>query len=89
MFKIYWLISQNRIKTYVGLSSRLEERLREHKNKKVFSTKNFGEFQVHVLEEVEDNISLARKREKYWKSNAGRKKLKEIFKTITVPSSNG
>ena len=82
MYKTYWLISQDKTKTYVGFSERLEDRIREHKDKKVFTTKNFGAFRVFVLEEVAEDIPLAREREKYWKSSAGRKKLKQFYSKI-------
>jgi len=80
-YKIYWLISEDKLKTYVGFSPRLEERLREHRNKKVKSTKDFGNFRNYILEEVR-TLKEARKKEKYWKSHAGRKKLKQLFKKI-------
>jgi len=80
-YKIYWLISEDKLKTYVGFSSRLEERLKEHKNKKVKSTKNFGNFKNHILEKT-FTLKEAREREKYWKSHIGRKKLKQLFKKI-------
>ena len=80
------MINETRDKTYIGFTSNLERRIKEHKNKKVKTTKNFKNFSVIKLEEISD-IKNARQREKYWKSGAGRKKLKNIFKM--VPSSNG
>ena len=90
MYKIYWLINQRKTKTYIGFSNELQGRLREHKDKKVNSTKNFGIFSAYIVEEV-DSLNEARKREKYWKSSAGRKKLKIYFQKIkNMPlSSNG
>jgi putative endonuclease len=81
MFKIYWIIDSSFKKTYIGFSDNLRRRVSEHKNKKVKTTKNFNNFRVFILENVE-NIALARKKEKYWKSAAGRKKLKEYFEKI-------
>lgn len=85
MYTVYWLISENMRKTYVGFTSNLEERLKRHKNREVETTKDFGNFIYCVLEKV-DNVFEARKKEKYWKSCAGRKKLKKIF---PAPSSSG
>jgi len=50
-----------------------------HKQHKVRSTENFGNF-THIVIEKVPTIQYARIQEKYWKSAAGRKKLKEMFK---------
>lgn len=78
MYFIYWLISEDRSKTYVGFTDNLQKRVECHGSKKVKTTKSFGNFSVDILEEVDD-IKQARTREKYWKSSAGRKKLKAKF----------
>lgn len=90
MYKIYLLISEESKKTYIGFTDNLKRRSIEHRNHKVKSTKNFSEFKIITLEKLKetDNIQEARKKEKYWKSGAGRKKIKNIFKDM-VPSSNG
>lgn len=81
IFIIYLLVCEDYKNTYVGFSDNINRRIAEHKNKKVKSTKNFGKFRCFALEKVY-NISEARKREKYWKSHVGRKKLKEIYNKI-------
>ena len=86
MYIIYLLINEARDKTYIGFTDDLARRIKEHKNQKVKTTKNFKNFSITKIEEI-DNIRNARQREKYWKSGAGRKKLKNIFRM--VPSSNG
>ena len=65
----------------MGFSDEIKRRIKEHKNGQVSTTKDFGKFRCFKLEEV---ISLkeAREREKYWKSSAGRKKLKKIFRQL-------
>jgi len=78
MYLIYWLISQRRDKTYIGYSDDLKRRKKEHRDKKVKSTINFGDFKCYILEKV-NTIQEARRREKYWKSAAGRRKLKKLF----------
>ena len=86
LYSIYFLISQAGTRTYVGYSGNFEERLGQHKNKAVKITANFGRFQWQILETV-DSAQEARKKERYWKSAAGRKKLKTLFHK--APSSNG
>lgn len=50
----------------------------EHISGKTKTTANFGDFEYFILEEVDD-IKQARLREKYWKSCAGRKRIKKMF----------
>lgn len=87
MFFVYWLISEDRKKTYVGFTHDLKARILEHRNGWVRTTRKFGNFLAYKLEQVE-TLGQARKREKYWKSASGRKKLKECFKNL-ASSSNG
>lgn len=88
MYTIYWLISEDLKRTYVGFTDNVKQRLEYHKNKKVKTTITFGKFKCFKLEEVKD-LSQAIIREKYWKSAAGRKKLKKLFDKIMASSSNG
>lgn len=81
MHYIYWLLSEDNKKTYVGFTGNLDERMRMHRNDQVKSTKGFGNFRIIVLDNVDD-VGLARSRERYWKSAAGRKKLKDMYGAI-------
>ena len=89
---IYFLISEDGSKTYIGATKKLKERILQHRKGEVIYTKNFGRFKAYLIERVKDKIKL-RNREKYWKSAAGRKKLKRLYNKIinkkTAPSSNG
>ena len=87
-FTIYWLIDENGEKTYSGYSDDIKRRIKEHKKGKIKTTKNFGKFRCFELEMVK-NIIEARKRKKYWKSHAGKKKLKKYFNTNRPLSSSG
>ena len=81
MYYVYWLISEDSKKTYVGFSGDVNKRIREHRNKNVTSTERFGKFRAYILDKT-FNPTLVRKKEKYWKSAAGRKKLKIIYNEI-------
>ncbi|OGY43014.1 MAG: hypothetical protein A2729_05625 [Candidatus Buchananbacteria bacterium RIFCSPHIGHO2_01_FULL_39_14] len=52
--------------------------MKERRNKKVKSTRDFGNFKHYILEKI-DSPEEVRIREKYWKSSSGRKKLKVLF----------
>lgn len=88
-FIIYWLIAESKDKTYVGFTDDLKRRIQEHKNCKVKTTKNFGNFKVCILDGA-SSIIEARHLEKYWKSSAGRRKLKGLYSNkVMALSSNG
>jgi putative endonuclease len=77
-YRMYWIISENRCSTYVGFSDNIDRRIEEHRNKKVKSTKDFGNFTYQLIDFATD-IAEAKKKEKYWKSFAGRNRLKKLF----------
>lgn len=62
--------------TYIGMTENLQRRLYEHERGKTKSTKNRNIILVESIE-ICENRSKAREREKYWKSGAGREKLKK------------
>ena len=81
MFDIYWLISEDSAKTYIGYTNDLKRRIVEHKRGDTKSTKEFGNFRCLRIEKML-RLEEARKRERYWKSAAGRKKLKNFYNKI-------
>lgn len=79
MFYLYILQSLNDKRTYVGHTAHIERRLCEHNSGRVPATKNRQPLEILKVE-VYATLSEAKKRELYWKSGAGRKRLKELFK---------
>ncbi|MDP4007078.1 MAG: GIY-YIG nuclease family protein [bacterium] len=77
-YTIYILTSIKIPKTYVGYTSNLARRLREHNAGRVKATKHFCPWNL-LHKEIVTCLSKAKKREQYWKSAAGRKKLKLFF----------
>ncbi len=75
---IYVLFSLKDNKTYTGSTDDLERRLSEHTSGKVFSTKNRLPVRLLYFEEYK-TLEEARYIEKYYKSCAGRKKLKLLL----------
>ncbi len=78
MYYIYWMVDRKNKRTYVGYTDNLKRRMKEHRSGLTKSTKNFNDFEIHVLETVDDR-QMAREREKYWKSGLGRRKLKILY----------
>ncbi len=78
MFLVYILQSLKDKCTYVGFSDNVEKRLIRHNQGCVNATKHRRPFKILFTEEAKD-MQEAKKREKYWKSGAGRRKLKYFF----------
>jgi putative endonuclease len=77
MIWIYALSSQTRNYIYVGMTSNLERRIKEHNSGKERTTRAYRPFKLLYTEQCKDRI-LGRKREKYWKSGVGKEKLRQL-----------
>ncbi|QQR50102.1 GIY-YIG nuclease family protein [Candidatus Nomurabacteria bacterium] len=75
MYFVYVLKSKKDEKLYYGFTENIEKRLHQHNNGEVRSTKYRIPLQLLYYEKV-DNLTEARKREKYFKSGFGRKYIK-------------
>ena len=79
MYTVYILQSLKDGKTYTGFSENIIKRFQEHNLGKVKATRNRTPFKILYSEQV-SNLGSAKEREKYWKSEGGRRKLKQFFK---------
>jgi putative endonuclease len=79
MFYIYVLKSLRDNRTYVGYTNNLIQRIYKHKTGQVKSIKNRLPIKLLFSEEF-PTAHEAKRRELWWKSGAGRRKLKEIYK---------
>ncbi|MGD9931491.1 MAG: GIY-YIG nuclease family protein [Mangrovibacterium sp.] len=77
-YYIYLLESQKSGKWYVGLSSNPEGRLKQHNQGKSHFTKGHIPWVLLYSEKIGD-LKDARQKEKYYKTAAGKKKLKSIL----------
>ena len=75
---LYVLLSEKDNRTYVGSTNDFEKRLALHNSGRVTSTKHRIPFKTLFTEEFE-TIQEAKKRELYYKSGAGRRKLKQFL----------
>jgi putative endonuclease len=73
---VYVIWSEGFSRKYVGMTCDLENRLVEHNSGKTISTKAFIPWKIIYKEEFETRAE-ARVREKYFKTAAGRRFLKE------------
>ena len=77
MYTVYAIKSRMDGRIYVGFSSDLSRRLKEHDKGKTKSTKGYRPWDLIYSEEAE-NRREARKREIYLKSGSGKEFLKNI-----------
>ncbi len=80
-YYVYILKSKSSTKHYVGQTNNLERRLMEHNSGKSTYTKKYIPWEIVYYEE-KDNQAEAIKTERYYKSAAGRKKIKKILRPV-------
>ena len=80
MYFVYVIKSRKDGRLYTGITNNLNRRLKEHNQGKIStpSTCNRGPFSLVYFEEALER-TVARKREKYFKSGSGREYLKLII----------
>ncbi len=62
---------------YIGMSSNIEQRVKDHKRGGTKTTRGREIVSVKILEEC-DGRQEARLREKYWKSGIGRERIAQM-----------
>lgn len=78
MFYVYILISENGKRTYTGSTVNLQGRLKCHNEGKVKSSKAYRPYELLYCEEWGTEREAMR-REAFYKSTNGRRKIKEYF----------
>ena len=78
MYFTYVLRSSKVNRTYVGFTSNIDARLKRHNSGQVTATKSWVPWKL-LFSEKFNTATGAKKRELYWKSGAGRRRLKELF----------
>jgi putative endonuclease len=84
-FYVYAIVSIKDNRIYVGISQNINRRINEHNDGKVFSTKSFIPWKLFYSEYI-GALVMARKREKYFKSASGKRKLRKILESINSGS---
>jgi putative endonuclease len=78
MYYLYIIKSLKHPKTYTGITDHVERRLKEHNSGYSQFAKRYKPWKMIHLEEFSDR-EKARKKEKYFKSAAGRRKIKNLL----------
>jgi putative endonuclease len=83
MYFVYILFSLKDKRTYVGYTNELGQRLQKHNTGQVRSTKHRRPLELLFTEKFQTGQE-AKKRELYWKSGGGRRKLKKLFEGVAT-----
>ena len=78
MWQVYVLYSERLDRSYVGCSADVDRRVSTHNAGQVTATRSGVPWRVIYVETV-GRYAEARRRERYYKSAAGRRRLKTIF----------
>jgi len=78
MYYLYILKSEKDQRTYTGYTKNLKQRMQEHNDGKVAATRNRRPLKLVYCENCTTK-KQAKRREIYWKSGAGRRRLKQFF----------
>jgi putative endonuclease len=87
MYYTYVLLSERDNKFYIGYTSNLKNRYREHSDGRVYSTKNRLPLKLIFFEGyVEQEDAL--RRERYFKTNPGKRTLKLMLRSYLSKNLN-
>ena len=78
MFTVYILKSDSYPRTYTGYSDNFNRRFSQHNKGQVIATVAFRPWSI-LYTELHETKKVAKQRELYWKSGAGRKNISRIL----------
>ena len=78
MYYVYILLNERNIETYTGVADDVNKRLAEHNAGRVKSSRPYRPYKIIHTESFE-TLKEARRKERFYKSTTGRRKLKEMF----------
>lgn len=78
-FYVYVIKSLHKDFIYVGFTTDLKRRFKEHNNKNELSTKHYAPFDLVHYEAYRDEMD-AKRREEYFKTTKGKTTLKQMLK---------
>jgi putative endonuclease len=79
MYYLYLLLNEAKTRTYVGVTEDLNKRLVKHNAGRIKSSSPYRPYKIIYTESYE-TLTEDRRKEKFYKSITGRRKLKEILK---------
>jgi putative endonuclease len=81
MHSVYILLNISKTRTYTGVAADVEERLKEHNDGKVISSRPYRPYEAIYIETY-STLKEARQKERFYKSTTGRRRLREITSRV-------
>jgi putative endonuclease len=78
MYYVYILLNETNTKKYTGVTDDVNKRLAEHNAGRVKSSRPYRPYKIIHIESFEI-LKEARRKERFYKSTTGRRRLKEMF----------
>jgi putative endonuclease len=78
MYYVYILLNETKTRTYTGVADDVNKRLEEHNNGKVKSSRPYRPYKI-IRTESFKTLSEAMKKEQFYKSTTGRRRLREML----------
>ncbi len=81
MHYLYILVSETKSRTYTGVTESIEKRLKEHNSGRVKSSRPYRPYKI-LCTQVSPTLIEAHQAERFYKSTAGRRRLKQMISTL-------
>ena len=78
MYYVYILLNETNFKTYTGVADDVNKRLAEHNAGRVKSSRPYRPYKI-IHAEPFKTLKEARRKERFYKSTTGRRRLEEMF----------
>ncbi len=83
MYNVYILLNRAKTRTYTGVTADVDRRLKEHNQGKVSSSRPYCPYDlIHI--ETYNTLKEARRKERFYKSTTGRRRLHEIISSCAT-----
>ena len=83
MYYVYILLNESKTRTYTGASDDVDKRLAEHNAGKVKASRPYRPYKIFHTESFA-TLSEARKKEIFYKSATGRRKMRKMMENLST-----
>jgi putative endonuclease len=86
MHYVYILLNEAKTRTYTGVADDVNKRLALHNAGRVKASRPYRPYNI-IHTEAFETPKEARQKEKFYKSTTGRRRIKEMFFKLNLPST--
>jgi putative endonuclease len=87
MYNVYILLNRARTRTYTGVAAEVDERLKRHNDGHVPASRPYRPYEV-IYVETYSTLKEARRKERFYKSTTGRRKLRELISRLSADANH-